>query len=417
MAAASTPVDTVGLAEIGRATRRAGRRRQWKAFGLTLPLAAFLLVFFLLPIFGMLQLAVSNAELGEVMPDAAAALGAWDGDGLPDGETARTVAADLRRAFEARALGEVAARLNNEVPGYRSMLMGTARKLPETIEGDALAALADIDPVWREPSLWRLLKRTAAPYTDLYLLQALDLERGAGGDIRRRPAEQAVYLDILWRTLEISLFVTLACLVLAYPLAYKLASLKEKHANLLMIFVLLPFWTSLLVRSAAWIVLLQREGPINDGLIWLGLIDTPLSMVFNRTGVLIAMTHVLLPFMVLPLYSVMKGISPTYLRAAVSLGCPPFKSYWKVYFPMTVPGVAAGGLLVFIISMGYYITPALLGSPKEQMASYFVAFYTNETTNWGMAAALSAVLLVATMILYFVYNRLVGSASAGARPR
>ena len=413
MAAASTPVDTVGLAEIGRATRRAGRRRQWKAFGLTLPLAAFLLVFFLLPIFGMLQLAVSNAELGEVMPDAAAALGAWDGDGLPDGETARTVAADLRRAFEARALGEVAARLNNEVPGYRSMLMGTARKLPETIEGDALAALADIDPVWREPSLWRLLKRTAAPYTDLYLLQALDLERGAGGDIRRRPAEQAVYLDILWRTLEISLFVTLACLVLAYPLAYKLASLKEKHANLLMIFVLLPFWTSLLVRSAAWIVLLQREGPINDGLIWLGLIDTPLSMVFNRTGVLIAMTHVLLPFMVLPLYAVMRGIPKAHMRAAKSLGAPPFTAFRRVFLPQTLPGIGAGALLVFILSIGYYITPALVGGANDQMISYFIAFFTLQTVNWGMAAALASVLLVAVLALYLVYARVVGIDKVG----
>jgi len=149
----------------------------------------------------------------------------------------------------------------------------------------------------------------------------------------------------------------------------------------------------------------------------LGLVNAPLQLVFNRVGVYIAMVHILLPFMILPLYSVMKGISPVYLRAAVSLGCPPFKSFWKVYFPMTVPGLAAGGILVFILSIGYYITPALLGGPKDQMAAYFVAFYTNQTTNWGMAAALSALLLAAIVVLYAVYNRLVGNATFRATNR
>jgi putative spermidine/putrescine transport system permease protein len=157
-------------------------------------------------------------------------------------------------------------------------------------------------------------------------------------------------------------------------------------------------------------VLLQNEGPINRALLALGMIDQPMQLVFNRFGVYIAMVHILLPFVVLPLYSVMKGVSPAFMRAAMSLGCPPFKSFWKVYFPQTLPGVGAGGLLVFILAMGYYITPALLGSPKEQMASYFVAFYTNETINWGMAAALSAVLLVATLVLYVFYSRHFGPA-------
>ena len=180
----------------------------------------------------------------------------------------------------------------------------------------------------------------------------------------------------------------------------------------MMIFVLLPFWTSILVRVAAWIVLLQTEGLVNQALRHLGLIDQPLELVFNSTGVYIAMTHILLPFMILPLYSVMKGIPPVYMRAAVSLGCPPFQSFWKVYFPQALPGVGAGGLLVFILSMGYYITPALLGSPKEQMASYFIAFFTNQTINWGMAASLSTILFVATVLLYMVYSRLVGQQNA-----
>ena len=230
-------------------------------------------------------------------------------------------------------------------------------------------------------------------------------------------AGETVFVDIFFRTIWMSLVVTVCCVLLGFPLAYLLASLSKRTSNLLMIFVLLPFWTSILVRVAAWIVLLQQGGLINQGLMSLGIVEEPLQLVFNRIGVYVAMVHILLPFMILPLYSVMKGISPTYLRAAVSLGCPPFRSFWKIYFPMTIPGLAAGALLVFILSMGYYITPALLGSPQEQMVSYFVAFYTNETTNWGMAAALSAVLLGATLVLYVVYNRLVGSPAAGAKSR
>jgi len=196
-----------------------------------------------------------------------------------------------------------------------------------------------------------------------------------------------------------------------------MATQPTRIANVLMIFVLLPFWTSILVRVAAWLVLLQTEGLVNQALRAVGLIEQPLQLVFNSTGVYIAMVHILLPFMILPLYSVMKGISPAYVRAAVSLGCPPFKSFWKVYFPQALPGVGAGCLLVFILCMGYYITPALLGSPKEQMASYFVAFYTNQTINWGMAAALSAILFAATLMLYMVYSRLIGRQELASKSR
>lgn len=205
--------------------------------------------------------------------------------------------------------------------------------------------------------------------------------------------------------------ITVICLLLAYPLAYLLANLPTRKSNLLMILVLLPFWTSILVRVAAWIVLLQSGGLINGALLKLGLIDQPLQLVFNRTGVYIAMVHIMLPFMILPIYSVMKGISPSYMRAAISLGCHPFASFWRVYFPQTVAGVGAGCLLVFILSIGYYITPALLGSPNDQMVSYFVAFYTNSTINWGMATALGGLLLLATLVLYVVYSWLVGAAA------
>ena len=244
--------------------------------------------------------------------------------------------------------------------------------------------------------------------TPFYLLAAIDRAIDADGDIVAAPEDERIYVDVLLRTFWMSLIVTVCCLALGFPVAYLMASLSTRHSNMLMIFVLLPFWTSVLVRVAAWIVLLQNEGLVNRLLMWLGLTDSPLQLLFNRFGVYVAMDHILLPFMVLPLYSVMKGISPVYMRAALSLGCPPFRSFWKIYFPQTLPGIGAGGLLVFIMCMGYYITPALLGGPKEQMLSYFIAFYTNQTINWGMAAALSAVLLAATLLLYMVYARYLG---------
>jgi putative spermidine/putrescine transport system permease protein len=180
-------------------------------------------------------------------------------------------------------------------------------------------------------------------------------------------------------------------------------------ANLLMILVLLPFWTSLLVRTTAWIVLLQNEGIVNQALLFLRLIDHPVRLIYNRFGVYVAMTHVLLPFMVLPLYGVMHAIKPVYMRAALSLGARPSVAFARVYLPLTLPGVGAGCLLVFILALGYYITPALVGGAADQMISYFIAFYTTDTVNWGMASALGAVLLVSTLVLYSVYQRLVGA--------
>jgi putative spermidine/putrescine transport system permease protein len=202
--------------------------------------------------------------------------------------------------------------------------------------------------------------------------------------------------------------VTLLCIVLGFPVAYLLATQPPRRANLLMILVLLPFWTSLLVRTAAWIVLLQEHGIVNNALIWLGIVDAPIRLIYNRIGVYIAMTHILLPFLILPLYSVMKGIKRSYMQAAVSLGASPTEAFIRIYLPLTLPGIGAGSLLVFILALGYYITPALVGGAADQMISYFIAFYTSDTVNWGMASALGTVLLIATLVLYWVYDRLIG---------
>src|SRR5439155_17163658 len=245
-------------------------------------------------------------------------------------------------------------------------------------------------------------------YTIYYLLRSLDFQFNGASEIVATPAQTAIFRNIFIRTLGISVGVTLATLLLGFPVAYLLATLPLRTSNLLMIMVLLPFWTSLLVRTTAWVVLLQEHGVINDALLSLHILAPPAALIFNRFGTVVAMTHIQLPFTLLPIYSVMKTISPTHVRAARSLGAGPFYAFWRVYFPQTVPGIAAGCLLTFILSLGYYITPALVGGPNDQMISYFVALYTNIELNWGMASALGAMLLGATMILFLLYNRLIG---------
>jgi putative spermidine/putrescine transport system permease protein len=228
------------------------------------------------------------------------------------------------------------------------------------------------------------------------------------GAVQRAAQEQRIYVDVLLRTLLISASVTLLCLLLGFPVAWLLTQVRDRTADWLMVLVLLPFWTSLLVRTAAWVVVLQREGMVNSLLVKLGLIAEPLTLIYNRTGVLIAMTHVLLPFMILPLYSVLKGIPPQYMRAAGSLGAPPLNAFVRVYLPLAAPGVAAGSLMVFILALGYYITPALVGGGSDQMLSYFVATYTTDTGNWGLAAALGLLMLASTLALYALAHRLSG---------
>ena len=406
---------TVSLTEFAGLTlkqklARAERINRLKAQGLILPLLVFLFVVFLLPIGVLLYKSVENPEVVGSLPRTVEAISTWDGRGLPDEPVYRALALDLADARKNQTIGDLSKRLNMELAGYRSLLAKTGRALPFKQEPASFKdALENLDERWGDPAYWQVIRRNDSGVTSYFLLASLDHRIDDLGELASATPDQAIYLDIFARTFWMGLVITAICLVLAYPLAYLLANLPTRQGNLLMILVLLPFWTSILVRVAAWIVLLQSGGLINSALIAMGVIDQPLQLVFNRTGVYIAMVHILLPFMILPIYSVMKNISPSYMRAAVSLGCHPFASFWRVYFPQTLAGVGAGSLLVFIIAIGYYITPALLGSPNDQMVSYFVAFYTNTSINWGMATALGGLLLLATVVLYLIYSWLVGA--------
>lgn len=398
-----------GAGSLKRDLARAARGRQIRALLLIAPLALFLLLTFLVPIGTLLTRSVVDTEVAEILPTVSTRLQSWGGTSLPDDATFSALADDMRAARSAGRLASAATRLNYDVNGFRSLMFSTARRLPDgPLQPSARGVLVDIDPKWGELETWGALARAKGPATSLFVLGALDLRASAGGSIESMPPDQAVFVPILWRTLSIAGGVTLACLLLGYPLAYLLASLPERKANLLMICVLLPFWVSLLVRTTAWVVLLQREGIVNAALLQSGLIDQPLTMLYTRFAVYAAMVHVLLPFLVLPLYAVMKGIPPSHVRAAGSLGATPWTAFRRVYLPQTLPGVGAGGLMVFIQALGYYITPALVGGAGDQMISYFIAFYATKTINWGMAAALSLLLLTATTVLYAVYSRLVG---------
>ena len=409
-AAAHAAAATAGLRQPGlrRALRRSRRREQWRAAALVLPLFAFVLLCFVAPIGAMLARGVVDTDIARILPGVTAALKDWDGRALPPEPAYAALVGDIRAARDAGTLASAATRLNYDVPGFRTLLFSTGRRLPADISGSARDALVAIDPLWEERRTWVAIRRAGGPVTDFYLLAALDLDRDVDSAIVGAPSEQRVFRNVLGRTLGIAGVVTVICLLLGYPVALVIARQPPQRAAMLLFLVLLPFWTSLLVRTVAWVVLLQKEGVLNSLFLSLGIIDEPLKMIFNRFAVYVAMVHVLLPFMVLPLYSVMRGIPSSYLRAASSLGAPPWTAFRRVYLPQTMPGIAAGCLMVFIQALGYYITPALVGGADDQMISYFIAFYASRTVNWGMAAALSIMLLAATLVLYAVYNRLVG---------
>ena len=381
-----------------------------RGIALATPLAGFLLVFFVVPIAWLLSLALREAEVPRALPRTLAALSGWQASQPLPAPLFGAFAEDIVQARAASTLADAARRLNYEVGGVRSSLMRAARDVSAAPPGAAFDAafFEAIDPSLASPAFFAAVQRARGPVSAYYLLASVDLVRNADGDIERAPEGNRIYLDVLLRTLAISASVTLLCLLLGFPVAMLLTQVKERTADWLMVLVLLPFWTSLLVRTASWVVVLQKEGMVNSLLLRLGLIAEPLTLIYNRTGVLVAMTHVLLPFMILPLYTVLKGIPPQYMRAAGSLGAPPRTAFLRVYLPLAAPGVAAGSLMVFILALGYYITPALVGGGSDQMLSYFVATYTTDTGNWGLAAALGLLMLGTTLLLYAAAHRLSG---------
>ncbi|HKK22276.1 MAG TPA: ABC transporter permease [Pseudohaliea sp.] len=389
--------------------RRAIRRSKIRAFLLVLPLLGFLLIAFVLPIFDMLARSVQNPEVNTLLPRTVQALQDWDGEGLPGEAAFAAMAADLEAGQEAREIGKVATRLNYEISGMRSLIMKTSRRAGR-IEPPYQAAFIDIDDDWADPDVWKLIQRESDPFTLSYYLQSVDLKYSPEGAIIEQPEYLQIHVKLFVRTFWMSAAITGLCLLLGYPIAFLLANLPLRYSNMLMILVLLPFWTSLLVRTTTWIAILQSQGVLNDMLVGVGVLadDARLQMIYNKTGTIVAMTHILLPFMILPLYSVMKTIPPSYMRAARSLGGTSFTAFRRVYFPQTIPGIGAGSILVFILSIGYYITPALVGGQSGRFITNFIAYHMQTSLNWGLAAAISSILLGIVIVFYLVYNRVIG---------
>jgi putative spermidine/putrescine transport system permease protein len=399
------------------ALARAERRERLKALGLVAPLFAFIVLSFVVPIIVMLYNAVYDPDVAQNLPRTVEAIGTWDGKDLPSEEVFAAFVADMKEAQANRQVALIGKRLNYEISGIRSKVIATGRKVGELEQGPFKDAVIGLDKIWGNTETWATIKRSSSDWTPFYILSMLDLRQSPDGGIEAIPADRAIYKDILVRTLGISLLVTLTTLVLGYPVAYLLATSPQKTASILMIFVLLPFWTSLLVRTTAWMILMQNGGIFGQllnvtGITWMlnlvGLVEGQPELFKTRFATIVAMTHIQLPFTLLPIYSVMKTISPNYMRAAKSLGGKPFYCFIRVYMPQTLPGVAAGCLLTFILCLGYYITPALVGGPTDQMISGFIERAINSENNWGKASALGVILLIATLILYYVYNKLIG---------
>ncbi|MDC0181240.1 MAG: ABC transporter permease [Candidatus Pseudothioglobus sp.] len=432
--------------------KRSLRRTKIRSFLLLLAPLLFLLIMFVTPIGSLLSRSVDDVEINRVLPETFAQYELWeDKSKIPNEEMFAAVINDIRMTHKVEdsngknigknLLGKAGTRMTYEFSGWRSLLLKTVKSAtkvnkrskeevkPYTWEAPFKEKMIKRDKRWGKVEFWQSLGAMKDPYTLGYYLNAVDLRYDANKNIIEKKEHLKIYKTIWMRTLQVSLMVTIFCLILAYPVSYLLATLPMRTSNLLMICVLMPFWTSLLVRIVAWMIMLQQNGVVNDTLVGIlpcfeGMVNLPffgetnldlcfsdedrIPMMYNFTGTIIVMTQVLLPFMILPIYSVMRGIPPSYMKAAQNLGATPTRAFIRVYMPQSVPGIGAGCILVFIVAIGYYITPELVGGKDGLMIGNFVAREMQTTLNWGLAAAMGAMLLAAVLILYWAYDRLIG---------
>jgi putative spermidine/putrescine transport system permease protein len=432
--------------------RKSLRRTKIRSFLLLLAPLLFLLIMFVTPIGSLLSRSVDDTSINVVLPQTFAQYELWeDKSQVPSEEMFAAVINDIRMTHKMEnsegknigknLLGKAGTRMTYEFSGWRSLLLKTVKSAtkvnkrskeevkPYTWEAPYKEKMIKRDKRWGKVEFWQSLGAMKDPYTMGYYLNAVDLRYDANKNIIEKKEHLKIYKTIWIRTLQVSLMVTIFCLLLAYPVSYLLATLPMRTSNLLMICVLMPFWTSLLVRIVAWMIMLQQNGVVNDTLVGIlpcfeGMVNLPffgetnldlcfsdedrIPMMYNFTGTIIVMTQVLLPFMILPIYSVMRGIPPSYMKAAQNLGATPTRAFIRVYMPQSVPGIGAGCILVFIVAIGYYITPELVGGKDGLMIGNFVAREMQQTLNWGLAAAMGAILLSAVLILYWAYDRLIG---------
>jgi len=373
------------------------------------PLLFFILFTFLIPIGDMLLRSVDDSYINTVFPKTFEEYKKWDKQDLPSEELYKTMFFEIKEG-SGYSIGKATTRMNYAKSGWKSLLKKSKRKFKKIEDGPYKEQMIVIDKRWADMEYWKAIGVMVDPITAGYYLNAIDLKYNADKEIIRQKENRRIYIKTWIKTFKVSVLVMFFCLILGYPISYLLATLPLKYSNLLMICVLLPFWTSLLVRTVAWMVMLQQKGVFNNLLVMSHIIadENRFQLMYNQTATIIVMTQILLPFMVLPLYSVMKTISPNYMRAALNLGASPLHAFYKVYMPNSIPGVSAGCMLVFILAIGYYITPELVGGKDGQMIGNWIAYHLKTTLNWGLCAALGAILLGVLTVLYWVYNKLVG---------
>ena len=390
--------------------KKAERKNKLKAVLLVAPLFLFILIIYIFPIGDMLFRSIDDRMITKMLPKTFNAIEKWDGKDLPDEDVYKGLFEDLTYLKKNKTYGKIIARLNYEKSGFSSLIKKTVRKISKFEEGNYKEQFIKVHKRWGQSDYLVALKNVAPNWTYAKYLKGIDRKFDQDGNIIQVPEDRRIHKTLWLRTINVAFWVTLFCFILAYPISHLLATLPMKYSNLLMICVLLPFWTSLLVRTSSWMVLLQQQGPINDLIVWLGLAadDNRPELMYNVIGTFVAMTQILLPFMVLPLYSVMKTISPSLMRAGKSLGGTPLTSFVKIYFPLTIPGIGAGCLLVFILAIGYYITPALVGGASGSLISNTIAYHMKSSLDWAFASALGTMLLVGVLTIYWVYNKLVG---------
>ena len=407
----SSEILTTDGIPLKQSLKKAERKNKIRALLLVSPLLLFIFFTFIVPIGSMLTRSTDDSYINKVFPKTFKVYQKWDRQGLPPEEVYAAMFIEIKKAsgFE---IGKASTRMNYAKSGWKSMIKKSKRKFKKIgeDEGPFKDKMIEVDKKWADPEFWLALGVMVDPKTYEYYLNSFDKKYDSEKNIIDQPENRQIYVKTWVKTFKVSILVTLFCFMLGYPISYLLATLPLKYSNLLMICVLLPFWTSLLVRIVVWMVILQQKGVFNNLMVISGLIadENRWQLMYNQTGTIIVMTQILLPFMVLPLYSVMKTISPNYMRAALNLGASPLHAFWKIYMPNSVPGISAGGMLVFVIAIGYFITPELVGGKDGQMIGNWIGYHLKTTLNWGLSAALGGILLVVMTVLYWIYNKLVG---------
>ena len=383
------------------------RQSKLRAISLVAPPLIFLIVLFILPIGDMLLRSVDDNLINNVLPTTFEEFEDWD-KSEPTEALFAAMHTDLSNAAKTDR-GKASVRMNYAKPGWRSLIKRTSRKLNK-LEAPYKDSFIALDDRWADKEFWLSLGIMKDRTTYGYFWNAIDKTYDYDKNVVDVDEKRKVYNLLWWRTILVSFIVTIACLILSYPVAYLLATLPMRISNLLMICVLMPFWTSLLVRIVAWMIMLQQNGVVNDSLVSLGILaeDNRLEMMYNFNGTVIVMTQILLPFMILPIYSVMKSIPPSYMKAAQNLGATPTMAFVRVYMPQTIPGVGAGCILVFIVAIGYYITPELVGGKDGRLIGNMVAYHMQRSLNWGLAAAMGTILLFVILMLYWTYDKIIG---------